>query len=347
MIRRSVLSIQEANPGKLSTLNLLAQEMSTVVNKYIVILWEQQDFSSKFVTMKVQTWLSARMQQCMGKQALEIVKSQRKKKKKSMPVFKAMTFSLDSRFVDFHANDSSFDIWIRLSSLGNKLSLWLPAKAHKHYNKFQDWTRSKSIRLSKGKTGWCIEVFFEKDAPKIKTIGKTIGVDLGYKKLLVTSENKVLDKGLESIYEKIARKEQGSNAFKRALLERDNLINQSINELDLTKVQELVVEDLVNVKRGVKNRKRKIAKKFMNKLQRWSYVKCLDRLQHMAEEAGVLFTKVNPAYTSQKCCICGVVCTSNRRGSMYKCACGNVMDADLNASINISHMGVYSPHVSY
>ncbi len=85
----------------------------------------------------------------------------------------------------------------------------------------------------------------------------------------------------------------------------------------------------------------------MNKLQRWSYPKGLKKRQYLAEESGVLFTKVNPAHSSQKCCKCGVICKSNRKGKNYKCACGNEIDADLNASINISHMGVYSPHVSY
>jgi len=88
-------------------------------------------------------------------------------------------------------------------------------------------------------------------------------------------------------------------------------------------------------------------KKFMNRLQRWSYPKVLKKLHQMAEEAGALFTLVNPAYTSQKCCNCGAICKSNRVGKVYKCVCGNEMDADLNAAINLSRMGVYSPHALY
>jgi len=347
MIRRSILSINEANTGKLALLDTLTPEMTKVVNAYIAILWELKGFSSKFVTMKVDTWLSARMQQCLGKQALEIVKSQRKRNKKTRPTFKGSAFNLDSRFVTFEYNNNSFDIWVRLSSLGDKLSAWFPAHAHKHYNKFKDWDKSKSIRLVKRGNNWFIEVFFEKKAPKIKKTGEPIGIDLGYKKLLVTSKGDILDEGVENIYEKIAHKQQGSNAFKKALIERDNLINQSINRLDLLSTKELIVEDLKNVKKGKKGRKRKIAKKFMNKLQRWSYVKCLDKLQHMTEEAGVLFTKATPAYTSQKCSCCGVINKSNRQGPIYKCACGNTMDADKNAAINLSHMGDYSPHISY
>ena len=345
MIRRSVLSLSNANIGKIGLLNLITPEMQRVVNLYIDILWEQQDFYSKFVTIRVDTWLSARMQQCLGKQALEIVKSQRKKKKKTKPIFNGTAFNLDSRFVNLKCNsNNSFDIWIRFSSLGNKLSAWFPAKAHKHFNKFKDWTKSKSIRLIKKENNWFVEIFFEKLAPENKKTGKVIGVDLGYKKLLITSENQILDNGLEQVYGKISRKKQGSIAFKKSLIERNNLINQSLNGLNLSNVKELICEDLKNVKYKSKG---KIRKKFNSKLQRWSYVQCLDKLSHMAEESGTLFTKVNPAYTSQKCSRCGVIRKLNRKGEIYKCACGNIMDADLNASKNISFMGVYSPHALY
>ena len=106
-------------------------------------------------------------------------------------------------------------------------------------------------------------------------------------------------------------------------------------------VKEVVCENLKEVKKGFKG---KIRKQFNNKLQRWSYPKVLEKLSRLTDEYGVLLTRVNPAYTSQKCSLCGVVCKGNRKGEIYRCTCGNEMDADLNAAINLSHMGVYSPH---
>jgi len=280
-------------------------------------------------------------QECSNaKQALEIVKSQRKRRKKTRPIFKKFSFTLDSRFTDFK-NGKYFDLWIRLSSIGKRIQIKLPVKTHKHFNKFKDWKQNKSIRLIKKYNKWFIEVLFEKKTPELKQKGRVVGLDCGYRELIKTSENKSYDDGMEQIYEKISRKKQGSKAFKRALVERNNLINQSLNKIDLSNIRELVVENLKNVKHKSKG---KIRKKFTNKLQRWSYVRVLQKLLQMTEEAGVLFTKVNPAYTSQKCCNCGVICKSNRKGKVYECACGNKIDADLNAAINLSHMGVYSPH---
>ena len=132
----------------------------------------------------------------------------------------------------------------------------LPTKAHQHYNKFKDWTKNKSIRLIKRYGKYFIEVFFETKKPELKEKGKVVGLDCGYKELLVSSENKSYDLGLEDIYEKISRKKQGSHSFKRSLIERDNLVNHSLNQMDLTELKEIVCEDLKNVKKGskVKNR---------------------------------------------------------------------------------------------
>jgi hypothetical protein len=114
MIRRVQINISEANQSKLLTLDELMAESLRVVNLFIDKLWEKQNFLIKFVDFKVDTWLSARLQQCLGKQASETIKSQRKRKKKTKPILKKSSFILDGRFVDIQFNQNSFDIWIRL-----------------------------------------------------------------------------------------------------------------------------------------------------------------------------------------------------------------------------------------
>ncbi len=341
MIRRVQINVSYANKGKLSLLDDLFTEAQKVINLYIEVIWNQKDFKSKFVTFKVDTWLSARLQQCLGKQALEIVKSQRKKHKKTMPLFHRNVINLDSRFVDFQFDKNSFDLWIKLTSLGNKLNLKLPSHKHKHFHHFSDWNVKQSVRLRKSDSGYFIDLYFEKDAPELKPFGKEIGVDCGYKKLLVTSEAKVFDTGLEEVYEKISRKKQGSKRFKEALAERDNKINESLNKIAFEEIKTIIAEDLKEVK---KESKGKIHKKFNNKLQRWSYPKVLGRLELHCEEQGILFMKVNPAYTSQTCCICGHTHRNNRFGEKFLClSCGYEADADYNAAVNILHRGAYSP----
>lgn len=343
MIRSVKISLKYANTKKRNQLFSLFDEVLRVKQEYINELWKNNTLNKKFIDFKVDSWLSARMLQNIGKQALETVKSQRKKKKKTKPICKNDSFSLDSRFVDIKFDLNTFDIWLKLNSLGNKLNLRLPSKKHIYFLKYTNWKLKNTIQLCKKDNIIYAKLLFEKEEPILKQDGKTIGIDIGYKDLIVTSDNQVFGHELESIYEKIARKKQGSNAFKRALLERDNLIGKAVNSLNTTDIKEIVAENLKNVKKGTR-KKRRLTKKFTNKLQRWSYSKVLNKLSQICEENGILFTKINPAYTSQKCSVCGEICKTNRKGKVYKCSCGNEMDADLNAATNISHMGVYSPH---
>jgi putative transposase len=337
MIRRVQISITESNIGKLSILDEIFEESKRVINVYIDELWKIKDFSSKFITFKVETWLSARLQQALGKQALEVVKSQRKKRKKYKPVFKKDSINLDSRFIEVQYNNNSFDIWFKLNCIGNKISLNLPGLKHKHYHKYQDWKLKKSCRLRKCGKKYFIDIMFEKESPEFKILGDSIGIDIGYKKLIATSNNKTYDTGLETVYNKISRKKQGSKAFKRSLKERDNKINESINKLPLQDIKVIIAEDLKNVKYKSKG---KIFKKFNNKLQRWSYSKVLNMLSLRCEEHGIYFNKVDPAYTSQICSSCGFKHRNNRQGEKFLCLeCKNILDADYNAAKNILALG--------
>jgi len=335
MLRRSQISITESNSGKLATLDGIFLESKRVVNLYIDLIWTAKDFSSKFITFKVDTWLSARLQQCLGKQALEIVKSQRKKKIKHKPVFKKDVINLDARFVDVQYDKNSFDIWFRIGSIGNKIFLNLPGKKHSHFHKYDLWATKKSYRLRRIGAKYFIDMVFEKDAPELKLTGESIGIDQGFKKLIATSNSQKFDTGLEQAYLKIVSKKQGSKAFKRALAERDNKIGESINLIPFNEIKSIAVEGLKNIKH-----KSKFSKKFNNKLQRWSYPKVLDKLSLRCEELGILFKKVNPAFTSQKCCSCGFTHKSNRLGENFLCVkCGFVFDADFNAAKNILVLG--------
>jgi len=341
MIRKSTFTLKYANKEKIQKLDLLMDESIRVMNLFIDILWISEP--TKFVSFGVKTWLSMRMQQCLGKQASEIVKSVRSKNKKTKPVFKKPSINLDSRFVDFRFDENTFDVWIRLTSLGNKLSLCLPSRKHKHYLKLQDqeFCLKKGARLRRVATGYEIDLYLEKKEPVKRESGEVLGLDCGYKKLLASSNGKIYDDGLEVVYEKIARKKQNSKAFKRALTERDNLINQTVNGISFDGIKEIIVEELKNVKHKSKG---KIRKKFNNKLQRWSYRKVLDKLSRVCEELGIIFTAVNPAYTSQTCSKCGAIHKDSRKGEKFLCVvCGMGMDADYNAAINILHRGVYSP----
>jgi len=286
-------------------------EALRVLNAYVDVLWATK-VTNKFASIKIETWLSARLQQCLLKQAVETVKSQRKKFHKTKPEIKKATLNLDARFITFSEDVNSFDFWIKLSSLGDKIVVNLPSSKHKHLLGYRadGWGLRKSGRLRKISAGWFLDVYMEKESPAAVSAGVEIGLDTGYKKLLACSDGQVYDTGLQLTYEKIARKKQGSKAFKRALTERDQKINQSVNLIDFSKIKTVVVEDLKSVKTGSKG---KFRKEFNNKLSRWSYNQCLAKLQSVCEVRGIGFKKVDPSYTSQTCSLCGHVDRASAR----------------------------------
>ena len=78
------------------------------------------------------------------------------------------------------------------------------------------------------------------DGQKINPVhrtGKQKAVDIGYKKLIAGSDGEFA--GANKIYEKTAREKQGSRAFRRALAERDEIINIACKTLDSDNVKEL------------------------------------------------------------------------------------------------------------
>jgi len=343
MIRKSTVNLKFANRGKLDKLTDIATEHQRVVNIFIDRLWLQQRFAGNFIEdTLVESWLSARLKQAAAKQALSIVKSQRKKKNKSKPILSKLVMELDSRFVDINQNVNHFDIWLKLSSIGEKVILNLPAQKHVHFNKFlkDGWFMKASARLRINENGYFLDVFFEKATPTIRTAGTAKAIDIGYKKLIVSSAREFI--GDSVIYEKITNKKQGSKAFKQALVERNELVNTSCKKLNLDDVKVLYAEDLKNVKHKSKG---KIRKKFNSKLQRWVYSGVLNKLSMLCEERGILFIKIPPQYTSQRCSKCGEIHKKSRQGELFKCvACNFESDSDFNAALNLLFMGRYGVH---
>ena len=342
MIRRVQLSLNEANAGKLHKLDLVMTESMRVLNDYVDVLWAGRSIS-KFTPIDRDTWLSARMRQCLLKQAAETVKSQRALGGGTKPSVTGRTLNLDERFLKITDGGNTFDLWIRFASLGDKIRMSLPACKHKHMLKYSNagWAMRKSGRLRHNSKGWFLDIYMEKVQPAFRTSGTEIGLDTGYRKLLACSDGKIYDAGLPAVYTKITRRRRGSTAYARALSERDQLINRSVNSIDLTGVKTLVVENLKSVKHKSKGR---FLKEFNSKLAHWSYPGVLNKLQLACEERGINFIKVDPAYTSQTCSSCGRVDGESRKGETFRCTgCGMLMDADINAAKNILMRGTYSP----
>lgn len=363
IIKSTKCSLSFVNKGKRDSIDLFINEYQNVVSLFVDILWDLDKIPTLLdneFTSKINTWLSARLVQCAGKQASAIVRGTREKQRRrqfyidkfneegqfkkarklqtiydnvkiSKPNIKNVNPELDSRFIKFDMeNNTFFDIWITITSIGNKIKLTLPIKKTKHFNKMlKKGILKKGIRISKK------EIIFMFEYPKepTKTQGSVLGIDIGQTTLLscsngVTSQKDNHGHDLQSITEKIIKKKVGSKGFKRAQEHRTNYINWSVKQLNLYGVKVVNIEKLHQMRKGLRCSKR---------LCRWTYSEVLKKVEGYCEESGVQIHKVNPTYTSQRCSRCGWVCKRNRKGKQFKCAkCEFTHDADLNAAINIS-----------
>lgn len=261
------------------------------------------------------------------------------------PLLNNVSINLTNEFYDIKKG-VYFDNFISLklpyfNEKGTRaIKINLPIKNHRHSNKLakQGYTLKNNIQIKKIKGKYIISYIWEKKEVKIRNTGDLIGIDLGYKKLITCSNNTAVGVNMIQLYNKISYKKQGSKKFKRLLIHRDNEINRHVNNLELSNIKTIVIEDLLNVKY-----KSKFNKSVNNKLQRWSYRKTIDKIERICEDNGISLLKVSPAYTSQTCSKCGNINKLSRKGEFYRCvSCDYEIDADYNASINILNRGVYS-----
>lgn len=362
-IKSTKTSIKFSNFNKLKQLKEFIDEYKSVVSQIVDILWEKDNISKfieKDLTSQISSWLSARALQSAGKQASGIVRGTRRKQEKRLFVIKKLISEnrvkkakklqkiydetkvskpnintvepeLDARFVKINLeNNTSFDGWLILTSLGNSLRIVIPFKKSKHFNKLMSKGQLKSgIRLSKSN----LTFLFELPKKTKVTTGNTLGIDIGQTTLLSCSDGYTSKKDkhnhdLTSISQKISRKKKGSKNFQKAISHRKNYINWSINQLNLENVKQVNLENIKNLRKG---------RKSSRILSHWTYTEIFEKLESYCEDLGVQIIKVNPTFTSQRCSVCGWTRKSNRRGKTFKCGkCGYISDADLNASKNIA-----------
>ena len=365
LMRCTKVTTKFSNSGRIKDLNIFIEEYKKVLITFVDLLWNEEKIPCllpKIFTDKVadSSWLSARMIQCVGKQASGIVRGTKKKNEQrkfvidqlnkegkfkkarklqkvydehisEKPEIDNVECELDSRFVKTDlANATVFDGWLILTSIGNKMKIEIPFKKSKHFLEMEARGRLTSgARLSKNN----ITFMFEIPKPKLVNTGKVLGIDIGQNNAISCSNgfaSKVNKHGhdLNSINGIMCKKKKGSLAFKRCQEHRKNYINWTINQLNLDGIKVVNREDIKDLRRG---------KRFSRKLSHWTYTDIFDKLDRFCCEQGVLVNKINPTYTSQRCSECGWTCKSNRKGKIFKCGkCNKVADSDWNASHNIS-----------
>lgn len=224
-----------------------------------------------------------------------------------------------------------------------KISVSIP----EYFKKYLDWDCKSATVTLKDNQLW-LSLVMETDAPD-KIEGAILGIDRGINNIAVTSDNRFYNsKKLKKIkgkyqYRKAILQSKGTKSAKRRLKKvsgRERRFVKDTNhclskEIALKNFSNFCLEDL-----KIKKKKR-LGRKFNKMLGNWSFGQFQTFLAYKLEERGKNLTLIDPAYTSQRCSMCGHIGKSNRQSSEFKCkSCGYELNADLNAARNIAYLDI-------
>lgn len=232
--------------------------------------------------------------------------------------------------------------------------------------KFKDGIKVKLHREVKGEVGkmsitktstgkYYVSIFTEQESKELSKTNKQVGIDLGLKDFVITSDNKKFKnnrytkkyaKKLKKAQQHLSRKQKGSNGFEKQKL-KVSKIHEKITSCRLDTLhkvsRELVesydlisIEDL-NVRDMIKNHK---LSKFIVDASWGNFVTLL---RYKCDWYGKELVQVGRFYPSSKTCgDCGWI---NQELKLldreWTCkSCGVVHDRDVNASINILKEGL-------
>jgi len=235
----------------------------------------------------------------------------------------------------------------------NRVSL--PKISKVKFRKSQDILGEiKTATIKKESSGWfvCITAEVEKKiAPYAKNV---VGLDLGLKDLLITSDGDVKpnprtlrnwSKKLAASQRSLSRKRKGSNNRNKEKLKLQR-IHQKIKEIrkdhlhklttNIISENQVVICENLNAKGMLKNHK--LAKSISDA----SWGQLVSMLEYKASWSSRVFIKVPAHYTSQDCNNCGwrhsELKLSDREWICQ--GCGATHDRDINAARNIRDKGI-------
>lgn len=185
----------------------------------------------------------------------------------------------------------------------------------------------------------------------IEDVEDFIGVDFGLVSIATTSEGvdhssadlTRIREQKQKVRSSIQRK--GTKSSKRLLKrlsgrERTfaSVTNHTVAKQIVAEAHEsqrgIALEDLSGIRFSANSK----GKKLRTRIGKWNFRQLREYIEYKARRRGVPVVLVNPRYTSKTCHRCKRI--GKRQGKSFACDnCGNNMDADHNAAINIATLG--------
>ncbi len=198
------------------------------------------------------------------------------------------------------------------------------------------------------------QIIYEVDKPEYTDDGNVMGVDLGIKCPAVsyTSDSSVKfygngrkNKYMRRHYKYLRKKlqkakhidavERINNKEQRIMKDIDHKISHEIVKTAVAHdVKVIKLERLANIRSTTRT-----SRKNNPSLHTWSFYRLAQFIEYKAKLVGIKVEYVNPAYTSQRCPVCGSVHHADDRS--YTCSCGFHIHRDVLGAMNICNSTEY------
>lgn len=327
--------------------NLLLETMkeaNTVCNAISDVVWEERIFNNFKLHHKVYHSYKATFKlssQMLIRQIAKVADAY-KLDKKTKRTFKPL-------------GGIAYDSHIMTYKPDNIVSLWCIGGRQKinfvcHNPDYIPYIKGEAdLVYKKGK----FYLFQTVDVPEedIEDVEAFLGIDLGLVSIATLSNGKEFNsKKLQDYREKRqkvrssvqSKRTRGSKKLLKRLSGRERTTASIINHTIAKQIVQLAKEENKGIAledlKGIRFSSLKKGKKFRTRVGKWSFNQLRQYISYKAILNGVPMVLVNPRYTSKTCNKCHHI--GNRKGKIFECNnCGNNMDADVNASINIATLG--------
>ncbi|WP_238479104.1 RNA-guided endonuclease InsQ/TnpB family protein [Natranaeroarchaeum sulfidigenes] len=246
---------------------------------------------------------------------------------------------------------------------GRHATLWLSKIGDiniRYHREIPDKTDIKEVTIKKETTGeWFVSFGLETDEADLPekpdvdslTTNNSVGIDLGIRNYIHTSDGKTVDwLDLEDEHEqlrreqrKLSRKEQGSNNYEKQRLKvakakrhlrqkvldyQHKLTTWLVKEYDAVFVEDLNVKGMLEQSHNARNKQDAAWRQFIT------------LLEYKAELYGTHVVQVEAAGTTKECASCGVEAAKPIWVREHSCpSCGFECDRDANAAMNVLQRG--------
>ena len=198
------------------------------------------------------------------------------------------------------------------------------------------------------------QIIYEVYEPEHTDDGNVMGIDLGIKCPAVSytsdgsvkfygngRKNKYMRRHYKYLRKKLGKAKKPdvikriNNKEQRIMKDIDHKLSHDIIETAVAHdVKVIKLERLANIRSTTRT-----SRKNNPSLHTWSFYRLAQYIEYKARLAGIKVEYVNPAYTSQRCPVCGNVHHADNR--KYICKCGFHTHRDLLGAINICNSTEY------